>query len=252
MLPVKDISDPAQVARWAALQHVYLHEMALEDEFPLFLRQFLTYGTGILRHTWAYEEERQREWVRQMADAPPPDPNDDDEAGSSMRRTSRRRPTPSSRPGPSGDSSSAWSRPRVARVSAPSISSISSSSRTPRVRSGKRPPRLKICRSPFHHVLERHEQWMDPEREDWGRLYDHPDWERIVQAGGFLSDDLRASYADRFNRDGFDPDPNSAYTALSKKGETSPHRTLLARHDSRGARRDRPALREARLALRPA
>jgi hypothetical protein len=220
VLPVKDISDPAQVARWAALQHVYLREMALEDEFPLFLRQFLTYGTGILRHTWAYEEERQRTWERQMADAPPPAADDDDEARIIDEEEEPAEAYTLEQAG------TVWRlvERMVATKSGPSVRAVDLFHFFVVPHTARSIPEATAAfedmQVPFRHVLERHEQWMDPDREDWGRLYDHPDWERIVEAGGFLSDELRSAYADRFSRDGFDPDPNSAYTALSKKGET--------------------------------
>ena len=215
VLGVKDIADPVQVDRWTALQHVYLREMQLEEEFPLFLRQFLTFGTGVLRHTWDLQEEPQRGWERHIAGPPPTDDarviEEEDEPaeaytleqqGTVWRLMERMVTTQCG--------------PRIRPVDLFHFFVVPHSARSIREATAA----FEDMQVPFAHVLQRHNQWMDPEREEWGRLYDHPDWDMIVEAGGFVNDELRQANQERFSRDGFDADPNSAYSSLSKKGET--------------------------------
>ncbi len=217
VLAKKGIGDPKQIPRWHACQKDFLERMELEDQFPIFLRDFGTFGWGIFRHTWDIQEEPQRVWERQMKDAPldteaeerrirEEDDLDDaielEQAGTVFRLVEKLVQT--------------HCGPIIRPVSPFHLYVLPMAARSIQ----KATCVFEDLEVPFSHVEAMHERYMDPEQASWGRIYDHPDWEMIVEAKGILSDDMLRQDTERFARIGLDPNTNRTYTALSKKGHT--------------------------------
>ena len=206
---ITGIATPEQVPRWQALQERYLREMGLEDEWPLFLRQYLTFGTGWLRHVWDYDTEPQRIWEHQMRDAPPDELAEErrilEEAilerndGTVFRLVEKiiERSGPKIR---AVDLMHAYVAPFTAR-------SLHEATLA-----------FEDIEVPFTHVEQRHSQWMDPSQPTWGRVFDHPEWEQVVQAKGILTDDMLREKAEQLARLGIDPNTNRFHQSIAKKG----------------------------------
>jgi hypothetical protein len=214
---VKDIASPEQVPRWTALQKRYLQEMALEDEFPLFLRQFLTFGTGILRHCYDFDEEPQRVWERQFRDAPP-------DAESEERRI-REEPDPGSELELDGGNGTVFRLvEKLLQTGGPKVRAVDLMHFyvAPFTARSLHEATLAFedIEVPFVHVEKRHEQWMDKDVPAWGRVFDHPDWAQITRSKGIITDDMLREKAQQFERLGFDPDLNRAHRSLAEKGHS--------------------------------
>jgi hypothetical protein len=217
VLPRHGVGDPKQVPRWHAMQRQYLDQMELEDQFPLFLRDFGTFGNAFLRHTWDVQEEPQRVWERQLKGAPldreaderrireEPDLDDDlelEQQGTVFRLVEKTVTT--------------YAGPIIRPVSPFHLYVAPMTARNLKTATAV----FEDLEVPFAHVESMHERWMDPEQPDWGRIYDHPQWDQIVSAKGILTDEMMANDAERWQRIGLDPNTNRTHTALSAKGNT--------------------------------
>lgn len=211
---------PEQSARWHALQKRYLQEMGLEDELPLFLRNYLTVGWSWFRHMFDYNEEPQRVWERQMKDAPldreseerrlreEPDPHPDytlERADGTVFRLIEKLVQTS---GPKLRAVD-WAHAYVAPFTARSLQDATLA--------------FEDIEVPFTHIEQQHDRWMDATLtgEDltrWGRVYDHPQWEQLVSQKGLLSDEMLRELEDRGQRTGLNPDTNTSFPSLAKKG----------------------------------
>lgn len=216
---VTDIANPEQVPRWYALQKRYLLEMALEDEFPLFLRQYLTFGTGILRHIWDYDEEPQRVWERQLADAPL-----DLEA---EERRIREMPDPAAGDDLALDRNDGTVFRLVEKMVAKSgpicrAVDLMHFYVAPFTARSLHEATLAFedIEVPFTHVERQHARWMDADLPAWGRIFDHPDWEQIVQSKGILTDDMLREKSEQLARLGIDPNTNRTHRAIAEKGHS--------------------------------
>lgn len=212
---VTDITSPDQVPRWHALQKRYLEEMGLEDELPLFLRNYLTVGWSWMRHVFDYDTEPHRVWERQFRDAPldtdreerrireMADPHPDPELtradGTVFRLVEKLIET-------SGPICRAvdWAHAYVAPMTARSLDDATLA--------------FEDIEVPFTYVEQQHERWMDPQEAAWGRVYDHPKWADLVRSKGLLTDDMLREERERYERLGIDPDTNRVFTSLAAKG----------------------------------
>lgn len=212
---ITGIGNPEQVPRWQALQQRYLEEMGLEDELPLFLRNYLTVGWAWFRHAFDYHEEPHRVWERQFQKAPldtdaderrirevkDPDPDLtlERQDGTVFRLIEKQIVTA----GPILRAVD-WAHAYVAPFTARSLQDATLA--------------FEDIEVPFTHVEEQHERWMDPKAPKWGRVYDHPKWAELVKTKGLLSDDMLRELRIRFERTGIDPDTNATFKDLSEKG----------------------------------
>jgi hypothetical protein len=212
------VGDPFQVPRWTALQRHFLDQMELEDQFPLFLRDFGTFGNAFLRHTWDVQEEPQRVWERQLKGASldteaderrireeADDQDEDDilQQQDTIFRLVEKTVT-------------TYAGPIIRPVSPFHLFVAPKSARSLKTATAV----FEDLEVPFTHVEQMHERWMDPEQPAWGRVYDHPDWELITAAKGILTNEMIQRDTERWQRLGFDFDTNRTNPTLSAKGNT--------------------------------
>lgn len=197
-----------------ALQRRWLQKMQLRRHLAEFLQQFLTFGTGVLYHTWEDEEEPQRFWEPFT----PGTPTDDDTTVLTEEDAAEHEDDPLSFKTTRGD--------KVRLVE-----------RTVKTYYG---PKVR-CVDLFHffvapttaldvqdaelvfedmtvgidYLEAMHEEWMDPERHELGRLYDMID--EIVQTkGGRIPHDVQTADWDRRQREGLEQDQNIAFGDLEE------------------------------------
>jgi hypothetical protein len=209
--------NPEQVPRWHALQKRYLQEMQLEDEFPLFLRQYLTFGTGILRHCYDFSEEPQRVWERQFAKAPL-------DTDAEERRIREEADPDAAMELASSDGTVFRLVEKVIQTSGPICRAVDLMHFyvAPFTARSLHEATLAFedIEVPFTHVERQHERWMDPTVPAWGRIFDHPDWERILACKGIITDDMLREKQQQMERLGIDPDTNRAHRSLAEKGHS--------------------------------
>lgn len=220
VIPVQHVTGQTQADRWTALQKNFLTtEMQLEEEMPLFFRQLLTYGTAVLRHVWEEDEEPRRFWERQLKDAPldtdaeearfreETEPDDDDplsfsrDDGSVVRLVEKLVKT---KCGPSARTVDLFHF-HVAPLSARSIARATLA--------------FEDMEVPIAHLKDMHTRRIDPEQPDFGRVYDHPEWDTILAESGKVPDEMLQSLRERWQRLGIEFDANKAFPGgLDRKG----------------------------------
>jgi ribosomal protein S18 acetylase RimI-like enzyme len=190
--------------------------MKLELQMPMFLRQYLTYGTGVLFHGWEEREEPQRFWERQLQDAPldteaeerrfreeeePQDEMEFEQAGTVVRLVEK---LVKVKCGPTARVVDLFHF-FVAPSTAPSIADATLA--------------FEDLEVPVAHLEEMHDKYLDPAYPSYGRFYDHPEWASMLDLKGALPTERLHTLRERWNRIGLDVNPDSAFPkGLDKKG----------------------------------
>lgn len=76
--PVEGVGTKKAARAWQNMQRHFLNKtMQIKLNMPLFLRQYVTLGTGVMKIVWEEEVERLRFFERVLVDAPDEDPEDE-------------------------------------------------------------------------------------------------------------------------------------------------------------------------------
>ncbi len=218
--PVEGVGTKRAARSWQNMQRHFLTKtMNIKLNMPLFLRQYVTLGTGVLKQVWEEEVERLRFFERVLADAP--DEDEEDESLTVLRdeededRELEEAPL----------EFQLEDNTKVRLVERDVATKVGPTMRVvdlfhfyvwPRTAPTIHDAQLifEDTETTIEHIKAMGELYMDPEHPEMGTVYDHID--ELIESGGRLSEEYLNSRQERQRKFDAEYDPNDSIQNLSK------------------------------------
>lgn len=218
--PVEGVGTKDAARAWQNMQRHFLNRtMQIKLNMPLFLRQYTTLGTGVMKHVWEEESERMRFFERVIEDAADEDPEDDSLA---VLRTEEEEDR---------DFDSAplefqlEDNTKVRLVERDVQTKVGPTMRVVDLFHFYVWPTTAPCiqdaelifedtQTSIDHVRAMSELYMDPEYPEMGTVYDAVD--ECLKAGGAIPDDILYAREERQRKFNGETDPNSYNVSIDK------------------------------------